>query len=49
MQKRFHNFTRKLFTNAKPFSKLSIIWLEIILEIISKIPSQMIDKFINGF
>jgi hypothetical protein len=30
--------------NEKPFSKLPIIWLEIILEFISKIPSQMIGK-----
>jgi hypothetical protein len=42
MQKQFRNFTRKLFKNAKPFLKLAIIWLEIILEFISKIPIQIL-------
>ena len=39
MQKRFQNFTRKVFINAKPFLKLPIIWLAIIFEFILKIPS----------
>jgi hypothetical protein len=39
------------FSENQHFSKkkLPIIWLEIILEFISKIPSQNIGNFKNGF